>query len=268
MKRYKLVVSDFDDTLIKDDMTVSAETVNAINKLIAEGGQFVICTGRMFRSIREEAQKIGLKGYIMSYQGALISDIESEKTILHTPMQISNALKICEVFEKMGVYYQAYIDDVLYVSEITPMTEYYTSLCNVGGCAVGGKLSDFVISKGKPVTKLLAMTEPQFALNFIDEYNKKVPECLFNVSKPGFIEVIDKKASKGIALKSLCKLLDIPVELSIAIGDSLNDLSMIEAAGLGFAVGNAMDEVKKRADKVGDSNNNDAVRKIIEEYCL
>lgn len=268
MNKYKLVVSDYDDTLLRNDMTVSDATKSAINKLTEAGGYFAICTGRMFQSIRREALKIGLKGYIMSYQGALISDIETGDTILNTSMKCEDALKICKVFESYGEYYQAYIDDTLYVPEVNEKTNYYTSICNVEAVPVGAPLSRFVETQGKPVVKLLAITDPEFAKKFIVEYNKKEPNFLFNISKPGFIEVISRKASKGIAVKSLCDILGIDISESIALGDSLNDLPMIEAAGLGVAVGNAIDEVKARADLVTVSNDEDAVRKIIEEYCL
>lgn len=268
MNRYKLVVSDFDDTLLRNDMTVSEATKEAIDNLKKAGGYFAICTGRMFQSIRREALKIGLKGYIMSYQGALISDIETGETILNTSMKCEDALKICRVFESVGAYYQAYIDDTLYVPEINEKTNYYTSICNVKAVDVGCPLSKFVESVRKPVVKLLAITDPEFAKKFIVEYNKKEPDFLFNISKPGFIEVISRKASKGIAVKSLCDILGIDISESIAVGDSLNDLPMIETAGLGVAVANAIDEVKARADVVTASNDDDGVRRIIEEYCL
>ena len=268
MDKYKLVVSDFDDTLLRNDLTVSAATVTAIKKLENSGGYFAICTGRMFQSIRREALKLGLKGYIMSYQGALISDIETGKTILDTPMKCEDVLKICKVFESIGAYYQTYIDDTLYVPEINEKTNYYTSLCNVEAIDVGAPLSNFIASTRKPAIKLLAMTDPEFAKKFIVEYNKKEPDFLFNISKPGFIEVISRKASKGIAVKSLCNILGINISESIAIGDSLNDLPMIEVAGLGVAVANAVEEVKSKADVVTASNDDDGVRRIIEEYCL
>ena len=77
--KYKLIVSDFDDTLVDDNQIIDEETIRAIKDYESRGGKFVFCTGRMISAIIPHAKKIGLKGEIIGYQGAVVADIESGK---------------------------------------------------------------------------------------------------------------------------------------------------------------------------------------------
>jgi len=266
--KYELLVTDFDDTLIRDNRTIGPDVLDSIKLLIDRGGKFAICTGRMFRSIRKEALRAGLEGTIICYQGALISDLTSGETLHHTPMPVVNAVKIARILEECGIYFQIYIDDTLTVAKRTEYTEAYEKICDVTAKITGIPLSEYIIGTDKPVTKMIAMGDPEKMQKYITEFGGKYPEFLFNCSKPYFMEIIDKKASKGEALRWLCKYLGTDIAKCAAVGDSLNDLPMIEAAGLGIAVANAMPVLKEKADIITVSNNDGAIKKIIEEYFL
>ena len=82
------------------------------------------------------------------------------------------------------------------------------------------------------------------------------------------VEIITKGINKGLAISWLCDRYGIPIEDTIAIGDSENDIAMIKTAGLGVAMGNAMPLVKQSADYIADTNDNDGVAKVIYEFCL
>ena len=90
----------------------------------------------------------------------------------------------------------------------------------------------------------------------------------YHISKPFFLEVINSNTSKGIALEALAKNIGISSHEVIAIGDSYNDISMIEYAGLGVAVDNAYDEIKSRADYISKSNIDNGVAEVIERFIL
>jgi Cof subfamily protein (haloacid dehalogenase superfamily) len=87
-------------------------------------------------------------------------------------------------------------------------------------------------------------------------------------SKPFFLEFLESGVTKGSSLNHLIGKLGIKREEVIAIGDSYNDLAMIEFAGLGVAMGNAPDDIKQKADYVTDTNMNDGVAKVVEKFVL
>ena len=90
-------------------------------------------------------------------------------------------------------------------------------------------------------------------------------EVSYCTSKPTFLEFISKKVSKAVAMEKIGELLGIAREEMVAIGDGLNDLSMIQYAGLGVAMGNAAKEVKEHAKFITDTNDEEGVRKVLEK---
>lgn len=117
------------------------------------------------------------------------------------------------------------------------------------------------------ITKILWYDEPER----IDEILGELSEDMFSEvtlckSQPVFLELFNKNVSKAEAIKKIGEYYGIKQEETIAIGDEINDLSMIEYAGLGVAMGNAKEEVKKIANYITDSNDEDGVRKVIEVY--
>ena len=100
------------------------------------------------------------------------------------------------------------------------------------------------------------------------EYEKLViNDVQFQYSSDNFIDFVSKNGGKGEALRKVAALLNVPMEKTIAMGDHQNDVSMLKAAGLGIAVANAREEVKKAADYVTVSNDEDAVAEIINKFC-
>ena len=90
---YKLIVSDFDGTLIDDNQQIPQKVVNAINEYVACGGIFAVCTGRMLRSILPRVRELGLKGLVIANQGAVIADIESGNVIKYKQTDIIQCSK-------------------------------------------------------------------------------------------------------------------------------------------------------------------------------
>jgi len=115
--------------------------------------------------------------------------------------------------------------------------------------------------------KMMMIDEPEI----LDEAISKIPECFKEKyttvkSTEFYYEILNKEASKGNALKKLAAHLNIPIEETMAIGDNENDLSMIEAAGIGVAMGNATDSVKAAAQVETTSNDEDGVAEILFKY--
>lgn len=267
--KYKLIASDFDDTLYDHINGVSGRTLETIKKYIAKGGRFVIVTGRMFSSIIQQARQLGLKGEIVAYQGALICDIATEKPIKAFPIDGRLAAEYVEFLEKQPVLsVQTYVNDRLTVTKDNLYIKGYAKYCNVDYDEVGD-LAEFLRGSAEGAHKVYCAVS---RLN-VKKVKRAAEQAfgdrlLINCSQPTNIEAVDISTSKGKALKYLCESYGVDPEEVMAFGDQLNDLTLLSYAGFGVAVGNAADELKEAADYVSDSCADDGVAKTIEKFCL
>lgn len=265
---YPLIISDFDGTLLRTDGTISAETKSAIDGYIAAGGTFGICTGRMTGSILPRAKDLGLKGLVASYQGSVITDIESGKLLVDGYIPAEHAAEICRVFEGLKLHTHVYTLDEFFVNMQDEALEMYENVCKVKGNVIANEpLSSFVLKRGFKVRKVLAMVYPEEKKRIFGIVSEALGEKFYvTYSAASLVEITSRQYSKGTAVRFMADYYGVPVERTIAVGDSLNDLPMLEAAGLGIAVKNADEALKNRALAFGYSNDENAIGKIIETY--
>ena len=265
--KYKVIALDFDGTILRSDGTVSERTKKAINDFKEKGGKVFLCTGRMFNSIRVEADKVGLSGDIYCYQGAALYDSKTGARKTHTPISNKYLIDICKYFEERNLYFQTYLDDIVFCQKFTEAGDYYYKNFSKGArVATGIPLSEYLTKhpESRP-TKILAILNPDEVLGHIDALNEKFGTSVQAMcSNPEFLEVVSNRAGKGNAILNYCKQCGVDVDECIAFGDSINDISMIKTAGVGVAVENARDELKEVADYVCPSNDNDGVAEVIE----
>jgi len=265
----KLIVSDFDGTLIDDNQRILPQVRAEINKYVENGGIFAVCTGRMLRSILPQVRDLGLKGLVIANQGSVIAEIESGKIIKRGGMEYGDIAEICRNIEELGYNVNVYADDDLY-TDIPKDNEYlqlYEKIIGVEAIFVDGIMSCFVTEKkifAQKVTVLVASEERDGLYNELKRRLGKKYDvtCSANV----MVEVSPLTDNKGEALKFLAKKYGIPLELTVAAGDNLNDLPMVEAAGVGVAVGNASPELKEVADFIAITNNEGAIAQIIKKF--
>ncbi len=266
---YGLIISDFDGTLAGGDSTVSERNKKAIFEYIENGGIFAVSTGRLPVSILTQVQSLGLKGLISCGQGAVIMDIESEKIIFESRMPFESALTVCRKMEELGLHILAFDLWDFYSNQDNDALKLYEKIVNNKAIVISEcKLSDFLQENKMSVCKLMALVEPKDNAKILKQLkDAALPDCEFTKSMDFFVEALNPKYSKGTALEFLAEKYGIPIEKTIAIGDNLNDLSMIERAGLGVAVANADGDLKKRADYVSEYTNDEyAVADIIEKF--
>lgn len=269
--RYDLVASDFDDTLYSmNGGGIDAFTLKVINDYKANGGRFVIVTGRMFAAIKPQADALGLKGLIISYQGAMISDIESGKTLKCFELDRDLALEYIRFLKNFDVAaVQLYADDQLTVAEDNEYIKMYRTYCGVDVHIVGD-LEQFIMRHPeKTLHKVYVAAQPEVATKLRIAAEKQFAGRL-NVtsSKEYNVEVVNAAASKGNALKYLMQKYGIEKDKVMCFGDQLNDLSLLSEAGMAVAVGNANEELKKIADYVSEPCEDDGVAKTIVKFCL
>ena len=266
---YGLIVSDFDGTLVRQDGTVSEKNIKVINEYIEAGGIFAISTGRVPAGILPQARKLGLKGLVSCCQGTIIFDIESGKILFDRRLSFETTLAACRKMEEMGLHIHAYDLWVYYSNADDGMLKGYEKITGVKAKLVlDRKLSEFIEEKGLRAYKLLAMVEPEDSERTIAELSAaNLPDCAVTKSSPFLAEVVNDKCSKGSAVLFLAEHYGIEIEKTVGIGDYYNDMPMIEAAGLGAAVGNAEDALKQRADYICENTNEtDAVAEVIEKF--
>lgn len=265
----RLIVSDFDGTLIDDYQRILPEVKEAIEEYTAAGGIFAVCTGRMLSAILPHMRSLGLKGPVIAYQGSTIADIESGKIIKKGGINYCDVAEICRTIEKLGFNQNIYSDETIF-SSYDPNDIYLTKYEDIVGVTakhVDGKMSEFV-EKHKLICQKVLCIVPESDRMTLYGALKSALGDKFDVtcSAKVLVEVSPLGDNKGEALKYLAHYYNIPIEKTVAAGDNLNDLSMILAAGIGCAVGNAEKELKDVADFVSVSNNDGALAQIIRKF--
>ncbi len=112
--RYKLIALDLDGTLLHDGKNILEENVKAIHYAINKGVTVIIATGRVTTSGRAFAKRLGLESYIIASNGARVFDLKEKKVIFEDGLDIEDAKSIANYFESFGIYYHAYVDDIMY----------------------------------------------------------------------------------------------------------------------------------------------------------
>ncbi|KAB7706674.1 Cof-type HAD-IIB family hydrolase [Bacillus aerolatus] len=262
---YKMIAIDLDGTLLNDELIVSPRTVEAIQKAVERGTVVTVATGRMFRSAKQFAQQLGLNVPLITYQGALIQDVEEKEVMYERPVPPKIAHKLIEIANEKNMHLQVYQDDILYAASDNDIIRRYADAVKVPYTVE----PDLAKLAERGFTKALFIDAP----NYIDDLQNELRELFgerANIakSKPTYLEVTHPEADKGIALLHLAQKLGIDRSEIIGIGDNYNDLDLITTAGLGVAMGNGVDELKERADYISLSNNEDGVGHVIEKFVL
>lgn len=265
----KLIVSDFDGTLIDKNHRILPAVRTAINEYVESGGIFAVCTGRMLRSILPLVRELGLKGIVVASQGTIIAEIESGKLIKDGGLKFSEAADICEVFAEMELATNVYCGNTLYtnIPKNNKYLKLYESITKIDAEYVDIDLAEFILQKGCKCEKVACLVKPKEQKKLYENIYSRLGTA-FDVtcSADCLIEVSPISDNKGEAIKFLAAHYGIPIESTVAVGDNLNDMSMILAAGIGVAVGNAVPELKDAADFISVTNNDGAIAQIINKY--
>lgn len=262
---YRLLAFDMDDTLLTDDLTVTPRTQKALKAAAGKGAKVVLATGRMHRSVLPFMEMLNLKGPVISSNGAMVRDSSTDMLYSHATLPLAIAREVAEWCDREDLYLQAYLRDDYFFRKECAYSRMYAMRTGVTGIEAG-PLAPFITEEP---TKMIIVNEPPVIETLYRECLEKYGDRLeITVSKSMYLEFLNKEATKGNALKSLARGYDIPREEVLAIGDSMNDVSMIEYAGLGLCMANGREVAKKAADAVIASNMEDGVAKAIETYVL
>jgi len=265
---YKMVVLDLDDTLLQDDLTISSRTKKALFAAQEAGVKVVLASGRPDFAMHPIAEELRLKdfgSFIITFNGAKIIDCKTNNEIFSSVLTPETAHRLYDISQREGILIQSYLGDEI----ITETPNRFTNIEEeITGMNI--KLVDsFKEAINEPVVKALMLAEPERLAEVEKKLQKELDGEISTMrSKPFFLEFTNLGVTKATSVEHLIQKLGIKREEVIAMGDSYNDLAMIEFAGLGVAMGNAPDDIKAKADFVTDTNMNDGVAKVVENFIL
>lgn len=270
--KYKLLVCDFDGTLYTNEFKVNQETIDAVEEFKSRGGKFVIATGRLYQAIKPFAQLFKLTDEVITYQGSGVYDLKTDKILMSQEIDRDLAVEVYQFLYKNYSDISSpmlFYDDKCIVEEENEYNQIFANIVKVPLVVASKKLDEYVDQNNLNARKILCLAQNEYIRGIIANLTQNFGDKLnINQSSKGLLECVNIKASKGNAVRWIAEKYGIPREQICAIGDAENDNSMIEFAGLGVAMGNAMEETKKVADLVCDTNNNNGVAKVIREILL
>ena len=257
MNNKKIFFADLDGTLLTTEKTISPKTRAALDSFSCLGNYFAINTGRGLDSAKAVKEELGLnyKGtYLVAFNGAEIYDCDNNKDIYRIGIDFNLVSGIFEIARKHNIHCQTYRDDAIISLDKGEALQFYIKVIHTPVVVTDNILSELPVEPCKILAIELQDLDAleAFRLEIMEKYGDKVQTIY---SHPTYLEIIPGEAGKGTAIGKLCDILGIPVENSIAAGDEQNDISMIQAAGVGIAMANATDNVKAAADIVTTMDN-------------
>lgn len=278
-KNIKLICIDMDGTLLNSKHEVSERNKEALRKARELGVNIAIATGRLFCSARYYSDLIGVDTAVIASNGAYIKTNYEDTALLENPMPKDVAIKIYNIVKKHGLSVNFNSWDTLIREYPVPETHAYYVMNKL---LPEEKKVKFIINADNFVNALETFEGNILKGIVIEEKENK--EHLWAAKKElkevfgdnlhvvssgnNNFEIMMGSSSKGNAVAKLAKSLNLSPEEVMCIGDSENDLSMIQFAGTGVAMGNGLDLLKNAANYITDTNNDDGVAKAIENFVL
>lgn len=264
--KYKLIVMDMDGTLTNRDKQITPRTRAALIKAQELGATLVLASGRPTHGLYKEAYELCMDTYggiLMSFNGAKVNEFPSEKELYNhvVPKKCKRPI----INNARALNMNVMIHDGAYVvveKEDTYKSDYEASICNME-LKVVEDLNAYV--EQYDPNKFLISAPSDYLKMQLEDFRLPFGDMLtICTSAPFYIEVVDNGIDKGGTLHQLCERLSISREEVIAFGDEMNDLTMLQYAGCGVAMGNAVKPIKLIADQITASNDEDGIAEVLE----
>lgn len=243
--KYKMIACDYDQTIYSHQLEQTPDCViEAIREYIANGGLFVLSTGRMQPAIESRARALGLNSDMICLQGAVCVNIDSGKEVFSFDLTHEDTFAVTSLCDKEGWIVQIYVGTDMCTQKPNPVSERYAKISEITPVYTNIPVSEYVQRNNLRSHKLLIITEPDEAQQKLKQLRAAFPHLDISMSTPTYIEIVDSSSGKGNAVKRLAKLHGIDIEDVACFGDASNDLSMLRVAGLSACPSNAEDEVR------------------------
>lgn len=271
----RLIALDLDGTLLDTRKQLSEENRAALTRAARAGIHIVPTTGRFFDGMPEAVRALPFLRYAITINGAEVADHRTGEELYKADIPLARALELMRYLDTLPVIYDCYQDNAGWISQhlkaridSTVKDPHFRRMLHELRKPVP-ELKAFVTERNRDIQKIqFFIPTPELRQELLETLPKMFPELAVSSSVSENIEVNAAGATKGKALLGLAKRLGIPREGTMAFGDGLNDLSMLEAAGVGVAMENACAEAKAAADYITLSNDEHGVAYAIEKYCF
>lgn len=266
MSKYKLVAVDLDGTLLNSQRQLSRRTIETIRRVQQRGVYVTFATGRMYRSALPFAQQLNIDVPLIAYQGALVKNLLTGEILSHHTIPLELAQQVMLYLQEADYHINLYLDDDLFVAESNAVAERYARNCLVDLNVVG----DLLAFMDRPPTKILAIDSADRISQLERQLNQQYAADIMHLctSKSNFLEISNPQATKGHALDMLAQMYNVHRHEVMVFGDSCNDLEMLDYAGWAVVMDNAQDDIKKNADYIAPSNDQDGVAVVLEKMIL
>ncbi|HEU4798569.1 MAG TPA: Cof-type HAD-IIB family hydrolase [bacterium] len=263
--KYRMIVADIDGTLVTGDRQITPGVREAVRAVQAQGVRVCLATGRMWLSAEPYFRRLGADPPAILYNGGLVFDFTTQTVLRQVHLDYDQARAVLETLRAIPeVQPHLYVDNRVYTGQANAITDRYRRKDGLQVEEVGDLVA-FLPRNPMKILIIGARPDLERAAGLI----RRLPMPINLVfSEETYMEIIPIGSSKGVALQFVAQHLRIPLGAVIAVGDNLNDLEMIQLAGLGVAMGNAPDELKAHADFVTATNEQEGLRHVIERFIL
>lgn len=266
---YKMIVLDLDGTLTNRDKVITEHTKQVLMEAQKRGKLVVLASGRPTYGVVPLAQELELDrygGYILSFNGGIIMNCRTREVVFQKKLPVEMNAKIVELAAKERVVLMSYQDEKIITNDAE--SEYVQLESRINHMKIR-QVEDMKAYLDFAVPKML-MTDDGDYLATVEGRVKAALGGRLSVyrSEPFFLEILPKGIDKAQSLDALLRSLGMEKEEIIACGDGYNDLTMIQYAGLGVAMANAVLPIRKAADYITYSNDEDGVAHVVEKFLL
>jgi len=264
--KYKIITLDIDGTLASSEHKILPETRDALIAAQEKGLKVVLASGRPTPGMLHLAKELKLEefgGFILSYNGGRITNMKTGEVVHEVFLSPEEAHEVYDLAKESKVNIMAYDGDDI----ITENEDQYSQLESHINTMPLRLTDDFKKAVVNHTIKTLTTGDPNVLVEvekkYIERFGDRFSICR---SMPFFLEVMPQGINKALSLGRLLNKLELTPADMVACGDGFNDIEMIKYAGLGVAMGNAVDEVKAVADYVTKSNDDNGIVEVIEKF--
>lgn len=270
-----IIAMDLDGTLLNCRKQLSSRNLYALEAAAEDGWEIVPATGRFYKGMPDFIRQLPFVNYAITINGAEVVDMRRKRLVYEAEMPAKQAVKIMEWLDKFPVIYDCYMESHGWIShshkdqvDTVVRDPHVRKMIHEFRTPVPD-LKEFLLEQGKGVQKIQFFSlDDMERIRMLDTLPGIFSDIAVSTALDQNVEINQTHANKGEALIALADYLGVDMENTIAIGDGINDLPMIHAAGIGIGMANGAQRVKEECDWATQTNDKDGVAMAIERYCM
>ena len=274
MPDIRLITLDLDGTLLNSKKELSPENAAALQWAADQGIEIVPTTGRFYGGMPEVIRNLPYLHYAITINGAQVYDVRNDVGIAKAEIPVERAVELMAWLDQFPVIYDCFMDNWGWMTrslqekadEFAP-NEHYAKMLKELRTPVD-ELKSFLTERGHDIQKSQFFAKDMdLRARLMEEIPQRFPGLIVSSAVVNNVEINDKNAHKGNAIRQLAQHLGLEMSQVLAFGDGSNDITMLQEAGIGVCMENGLNSVKAVADYITDSCDEDGVAKAIYRFC-